>query len=366
MKFYLQTISILICYCLYISFSFSFPTVSCLSNSKYPGTEPPDLLYVKTVSESILNITFDSDTEKAFATDDDIVKAAFDGMLSTLLGKFANEPSFHTRCLNKPTMNKSFRDSMYQYESLIIDELSISFNKKKSLQHNIDNCESSKRSAYKTAHNRVKSLQSTILSLRNNIQHYLPSQYWPVKLQLKYEVKQRELEDYEAELVDYMDREYTIKVFDCANWANGGEGVMTTVYRKMLYLSKVYASLLFCLRNNNKYYYNLVHDSGLMTKSYLQLIPAVFVSVYSKKFNFQALPIKVMTKNIMKPPNEEVLVRLKNTDIYLKSSEFDSNDYVDCRRTLAFYMGKIIGCYGNIMMKRHMDMYTDRVKLEWY
>ena len=341
------------CY-LYICITISFHIISC---------KLPESSYKKTVSESILNITFDSETENAFITDDNIIKAAFDGMLSTL-----NEPTFHTRCLNKPEMNKSFRDSISQYKSFIINELSISLNSKKSTQHNINTCKSSKQSAYKTAHNHVKSLKSKILSLRNDIKHYLPSRkYWPLKLQFKYDIKQKQLEDYEAELVDYLDMEYTIKIFNCTNWANGGEGVITTVYRKMMLLNRVYATLLFCLSNNNKYYYNLVHDSGLMTKSFLPIIPKVFVSVYSTEFKFLALPVMVMTKGVMKPPNEDVVVRLMNTDVYLKSLRGDDEKEVeDCRRTLAFYLGKIMGCYGNVMIKRYVDMYTEQGKIEWH
>ena len=348
MKFVLR------CY-LCICITISFYIISC--------KQLPELDYKKTVSESILNITFDSETENSFINDDNIIKAAFDGMLSTL-----NEPTFHTRCINKPEMNKSFRDSISQYKSFIINELSVTLNSKKSIQYNINICESSNQSAYKTVHNHVKSLKSKIISLRNNIKHYLPSQkYWPLKLQLKYDIKQKQLEDYEADLVDYLDVEYTINTFNCTNWAIGGEGVMTTVYRKMMLLNRVYATLLFCLSNNNKYYYNLVHDSGLNTKSFLPIIPKVFVSVYSKEFKFLALPVKVMNKGVMKPPYEDVVVGLMNTDVYLKSlGGGDGKEVKDCRRTLAFYLGKIMGCYGNVIIKRYVDMYTEQGKIEWH
>ena len=139
---------------------------------------------------------------------------------------------------------------------------------------------------------------------------------------------------------------------------------MTSVYRKMSALSTMYEELLYCLMSGNKYYYNLVHDSGVVIKPYLQRIPAVFVAVYTKKFEFKELPLKVMMKGGVKRPCEEVVVRLMNTDVFLKSGVGDERENASCKKTLAFYLGKIMGCYGNIIMKRKMDMYSEEVQLE--
>ena len=290
MKFPFTTTLILIFHCyIYISFSFSFNIILCSSNSNYPEDQTTTTIpYVTTVTDSILDITFDSETESTFISSNTIIKALHDGILSTLIGKLANDPSFHTRCLNIPTLPHSYRESLSNYRHLILTTLSLSYPKHKSLQHNISTCESSKRSAYKTTHNHVNSLKSQIHSLRNDIQHYSPSNtYWPLKLQIEFDTKQRALEDYEAELVDYLDRAQSIKRFNCRNWAKGGEGVMTSVYRKMSALSTMYEDLLYCLMSGNKYYYNLVHDSGVVIKTYLQQIPAVFVAVYTKKYEFK-------------------------------------------------------------------------------
>ena len=114
---------------------------------------------------------------------------------------------------------------------------------------------------------------------------------------------------------------------------------MTSVYRKMSALSTMYEDLLYCLMSGNKYYYNLVHDSGVVIKTHLQRIPAVFVGVYTKKFEFKELPLKIMMKSGERPC-EEVVVRLMNTDVFLKNGVDDQGDVESCRKTLAFYLGK--------------------------
>ena len=254
-------------------------------------------------------------------------------------------------CINYKNAYIKYNEAVIDYKKKILYKIFPSLNNK---TKNKNKCYSSLASAMKTQNKVIKDIKTLLNTNLKQIKHYLPSIYWPVKMQEKYCEILTKIEHLEMELIEQLDIYDDIKYFNCNKYINDKEGVDSlSIYRKIMFLSIIYVNEMNCLRKQKKYIFKVLNDNTNLSNLFLKTIPASIMALYSIEYQFKVTNRKVLVNN--KKPMEDDINMLIHLNDYTKNEVIrESLDSITNK--FAFYMGKIVAGYGEIILKKEMKI----------
>jgi hypothetical protein len=279
---------------------------------------------------------------ETYLNSESAIESALIGMHSIIGGNI---------CINYKNAYIKYNEAVIDYKKKVLNKIFPFLDDKNKTKNK---CYSLQTSAIKTQNKVIKDIKALLNANLKQIKHYLPFIYWPVKLQEKYFEILMKIEQLEIELIEQLDIYDDIKYFNCNKYINDKEGVDSlSIYRKIVFLSIIYANEMNCLRKQKKYIFKVLNDNTNLSNLFLKTIPASIMALYSIEHQFKVTNKKVLLNN--KKPMEDDVNMLIHLNDYTKNKVIrESLDSITNK--FAFYMGKIVAGYGEIILKKEMKI----------